>query len=102
MTKVMGWDPLAEYLGEETLKRRVVELQAAVRDDSLAISPEEQAALDLSADYAAGNRPLSSFDRIMNAGEEPTWALTMRVTSPEHRTGDRHRKTRRASAHGSG
>ena len=45
MTKVMGWDPLAEYLGEETLKRRVVELQAAVRDDSLAISPEEQAAL---------------------------------------------------------
>ena len=65
VTMVLGWDRLALYLGEEVLKRRTAELLAVVENQQIIVSPEERAALDLAADYAIGNRPESSFDRMM-------------------------------------
>jgi hypothetical protein len=65
VTMVLGWDRLALYLGEEMLKRRTTGLLAMVQDQKTTTSPEEQAALDLAASYAAGNRPKSSFDRVV-------------------------------------
>ena len=47
VTKVLAWDRLALYFGEDTLIRRTAELVNAVRGEGMAISPEEQAALDL-------------------------------------------------------
>jgi hypothetical protein len=74
VTRIMAWDSLAQYLGEDMLKRRTAELLAAVQDPGMTtISPEEQAALDLATEYAAGNRPEASFDRLtrMAAGSAP-------------------------------
>ena len=65
VTRVMAWDSLIQYLGEDMLQRRTGELLAAVQDLGMTISPEEQTALHLAAEYAAGNRPESSFDRLM-------------------------------------
>lgn len=73
VTRIMAWDSLAQYLGEDMLKRRTTELLAAVQDPGMTISPEEQAALDRATKYAAGNRPEASFDRLMRmaAGSAP-------------------------------
>lgn len=65
VTPVLRWDELAGLLGHELLVRRIEELRAAVQDDGMLLTPEEQAALDLAADYAAGRRPETSFERLM-------------------------------------
>ncbi len=65
VTKTLSWDRLASYFGEETLIRRTAELLAAVTDDAMKISNEESEALGLAADYATGNRPETSFERMM-------------------------------------
>jgi hypothetical protein len=83
VTMVLGWDRLALYLGEEVLKRRTAELLAAVQDQQITVSPEERAALDLAANYAIGNRPEGSFDRMMR--------LQANSTTPEaNDLGDSH------------
>jgi hypothetical protein len=68
-TKMMAWDQLTLYFGEEMLLRRTAELLAAVTRDGLELSDEEHDALELAADYATGNRPETSFDRIMRIQE---------------------------------
>jgi hypothetical protein len=65
VTKTLAWDRLAIYFGEDMLIRRTAELLAAVTDDGMEISDEEREALGLAADYATGNRPETSFDRMM-------------------------------------
>lgn len=49
VTKVLQWDRLAGWLGEDTLVRRISEVLTAVADDDMEISEEEHAALDLAA-----------------------------------------------------
>ena len=70
VTRIMAWDSLAQYLGEDMLKRRTAELLAAVQDPGMTISPEEQSALDLATEYAAGSRPEASFDRLVRMAAE--------------------------------
>ena len=67
VTKTLAWDLLAGYFGgdEEMLKRRTGELVEAVKSNAMTISDEEREALRLALDYATGNRPETSFDRIM-------------------------------------
>lgn len=64
MTKVLQWDRLAGWLGEDILVRRVAEVFSAVVDDGMEISEEEHAVLDLAADYATGNRPQTPWERL--------------------------------------
>jgi len=65
VTKTLAWDRLATYFGEEMIIRRTAELMQAVMDDGMEVSDEERAALSLAADYAAGNRPETSYGRMM-------------------------------------
>jgi hypothetical protein len=65
VTPVLRWDELVGLLGQEMLVRRIAELLQAVPDDGLDLTSEEQAALDLAADYATGHRPQTSFERLM-------------------------------------
>ncbi len=65
VTPVLRWDELAALLGHELLVRRTAELLAAVQDDGMQLTPEEQAALDLAADHATGRRPKTLFERLM-------------------------------------
>ncbi len=65
VTPVLAWEQLAGFLDEETLIRRTAELLVAVDEEGLQLTDEEQAALGLAADYATGNRPESSFERMM-------------------------------------
>src|SRR5579859_640174 len=62
-TKVLQWDRLAGWLGEDMLGRRIAEVFSAVADDGMEISEEEHAVLDLAADYATGNRPQTPWER---------------------------------------
>jgi hypothetical protein len=71
VTKVLSWDQLATYFDADTLIRRTAELLAAVQDDGLTVTPEEDAALALACDYATGNRPETSFDRIARMHAAP-------------------------------
>jgi hypothetical protein len=64
VTKVLQWDRLAGWLGEDMLVRRVAEVFSAVADDGMEISEEEHAVLDLAADYATGNRPQTPWERL--------------------------------------
>lgn len=64
VTKVLDWEALVSLVGEDTLKRRTAEVLAAATEGRLKLSPEEQEALGLAADYATGNRPDSPLDRI--------------------------------------
>lgn len=64
VTKVLKWDRLAEWLGEDMLVRRVAEVFSAVADDGMEISEQEHAVLDLAADYATGNRPQTPWERL--------------------------------------
>lgn len=70
VTRVLAWDQLAAWVGDETLIRRTAELLAAVTEEGLGLSDEEREALRLAADYATGARPESSFDRIMRIQEQ--------------------------------
>ena len=64
VTKVLQWDRLAGWLGEDMLIRRIAEMFSAVADDGMEISEEEHAVLDLAGDYATGNRPQTSWERL--------------------------------------
>lgn len=63
-TNVLPWDELVGWFGEETLLRRLSETMAAVVRDGVELSEAETAALSLAADYASGNRPLRSWERL--------------------------------------
>jgi len=63
VTKVLSWDHLADWLGESTLVRRTAELMAEAQHGAMTVAPEERAALDLAATYAAGNGPTTPFGR---------------------------------------
>ena len=62
-TKQLPWEQLLEWFGEPLLLRRLAEVITAVANGT-EISEEETAALALAADYASGNRPLRSWDRL--------------------------------------
>jgi hypothetical protein len=64
VTKVLPWNGLAGWLGEDTLVRRIGELRAAVEQDGREITDEERAALYLAVDYATGDRPETPWDRL--------------------------------------
>ncbi|HVA73061.1 MAG TPA: P-loop NTPase fold protein [Acidimicrobiales bacterium] len=64
-TKTLAWDHLATYFGEEMLVRRTAELMQAIMDDGMEVSAQERAAVSLAADYATGNRPETSYERMM-------------------------------------
>lgn len=73
VTTTLAWDRLAVYFGENMLIRRTAELMQAVIDEGLEIGDEERAALSLAADYATGNRPETSYERMMRmASSGPT------------------------------
>ena len=65
VTKVLQWDGLAGWFGEDMLVRRIAELVAAVEDDGMEISEQERAVLYLAADYATGNRPQTPWERLV-------------------------------------
>ena len=64
VTKVLPWDGLIEWFGQDTLVRRIAEICTAVTDNGLEISEEQRAALNLAADYATGNRPQRPWERL--------------------------------------
>jgi KAP family P-loop domain len=97
VTKVLQWDRLAEWLGEDMLVRRIAEVFSAVADDGMEITEEEHAVLDLAGDYATGNRPQTSWERLArkhhvaetttplvadNEGADPTDEVS--VLNPSH------------------
>lgn len=63
VTKVLQWDGIAGWLGEDMLMRRITQMLAAAKD-GMEISEEERAALYLAADYATGNRPGTPWERL--------------------------------------
>lgn len=65
VTPVLRWSELVGLLGDEILDRRVAELAEAVRDGRMQITQEEQAALDLAANYASGRQPQTPFEQQM-------------------------------------
>jgi len=65
VAKVLPWDGLAGWFGEDMLVRRIAEMRAAVEDDGMETSEEERAALDLAAGYATGNRPQAPWERLV-------------------------------------
>jgi hypothetical protein len=62
--RVLPWEGLTGWFGEEMLVRRIAELVKAVTDEDMEISEEELAALSLAADYATGNRPQTPWERL--------------------------------------
>lgn len=81
VTAVLAWEQLAGFLDEEMLIRRTAELLVAVDEGGLQLTDEEQAALGLAVEYATGNRPESSFERMMRLQwapdpEQPVNAVT--------------------------
>jgi len=64
VTKVLPWEGLAGWFGEDMLVRRIAEVLAAVEDDGIEISDEERTVLQLAADYATGNRPQPPWERL--------------------------------------
>jgi len=64
LTKVLSWEGLTGWFGEDMLARRIAELLTAVTDLDADISEEELAALSLAADYATGNRPRTPWERM--------------------------------------
>ena len=66
-TKVLPWEGLAGWFGEDVVVRRIAELVTAVADEQVEISEGELAALSLAADYAAGNRPQTPWERLARA-----------------------------------
>lgn len=100
VTKVLPWEGLTGWLGEDMLVRRIAEVLAAVEDDGIEISGEERAALYLAADYAAGKRPKTPWERLVRrhpgtdtvaidgddqaAGEESTGINEVAILDPSH------------------
>jgi hypothetical protein len=80
VTTVLPWEKLLEWFGEETLLRRLAEVITAVTNGT-EITKEQAAALRLAADYASGNRPLSSWDRLDR--EQPGADTDMPVSSAD-------------------
>lgn len=72
VTKVLLWDQLTALVGEETLIRRTAELFKAVTEEGLELLDKEYEALQLAEDYATGNIPESSFDRILRIQQRST------------------------------
>jgi len=66
-TKVLPWEGLTGWFGEDMLGRRVAELITVVADEQMKISEEELAALSLAADYASGNLPQTPWERMARA-----------------------------------
>jgi alkylated DNA nucleotide flippase Atl1 len=64
-TKVLPWEGLKGWFGEDMLVRRIAEVLTAVTDDGMEISEEERAALYLAADYASGNQPQTPWERLV-------------------------------------
>lgn len=64
VTRVLPWEGLTGWFGEDVLKRRIAELITAVTDEHMEISEAELAALSLAADYATGNHPRTPWDRM--------------------------------------
>src|SRR5262249_9466118 len=64
VTKVLPWDGLIEWFGQDMLIRRIAEILTAVTDNGMEISEEQRAALNLAADYAPANRPRRSSQRL--------------------------------------
>jgi hypothetical protein len=85
VTKTLAWDRLGIYFGEEMLIRRTAELLVAVNDNGIEISDEEREALGLAADYATGNRPETSFERMMRIqqGDGPSADAESAAADPE-------------------
>jgi hypothetical protein len=65
VTKVLSWEGLIGWFGQDMLVRRVAEILIAVTDDGMEISEEERAALRLAADYATGNGPQRPWERLV-------------------------------------
>jgi KAP family P-loop domain len=64
VTKVLPWEGLTGWFGEDMLLRRISEILVAVTDQGMEISEEELAALNLAASYAAGDRPQTPWERL--------------------------------------
>ena len=64
-TKVLPWEGLAGWFGEDMLVRRIAEVLAAVEDDGIEASEEERTVLQLAANYATGNRPQAPWERLV-------------------------------------
>jgi hypothetical protein len=64
VTTVLQWAVLAEWLGDDMLVRRIGEMRGAVDDEGREITEEERAALHLAGDYASGNPPQTSWERL--------------------------------------
>lgn len=64
VTKTLPWEGLTGWFGPDMLVRRIAEVLAAVEDDGIEASEDERAALYLAADYAAGNRPRTPWERL--------------------------------------
>ena len=84
-TTTLAWDRLAIYFGDEMLIRRTHELMQAVADEGLEISDEERAALSLAADYATGNRPETSYERMMRVASSGSAAAAQESEDQEVR-----------------
>jgi KAP family P-loop domain len=64
VTRVLPWEGLTGWFGEEMLVQRIAELVKTVTDEDMEISKEERAALSIAADYATGNRPQTPWERL--------------------------------------
>ena len=65
VTKVLPWEGITGWFGEDMLVRRIAEVLAAGEDHGMEISEEQRAALYLAADYAVGNRPQTPWERLV-------------------------------------
>lgn len=85
VTTVLPWGTFAAWFGEETLVRRVGALRAALHATGMDVTGPEQAALDLAAQYASGDPPLSSWERLErdHARSAPTAAVSAGDVDPE-------------------
>ena len=61
--KILPWEGLTGWFGEDMLARRIGEVLTTV-NDGIEISGEQRVALDLAVDYASGNRPQTPWERL--------------------------------------
>jgi hypothetical protein len=93
VTKVLSWERLIEWFGQDMLVRRIAEILTAVTDNGMEISEEQRAALHLAADYATGNRPQRPWERLVQQLPEADAALP-----PDDQTTDAGGETPSTSA----
>jgi hypothetical protein len=65
VTKVLPWEGITAWFGEDMLVRRIAEVLAAVEEHGIEISEEQRRALYLAVDYEAGNRPQTPWERLV-------------------------------------